>query len=61
MTPEQLISDISEKWGEHIEMADDKSAITCRILANLLIQERQKSDYFEKRTKNYEKYYNVSI
>ena len=61
MTPDQVIAEISNKWEEHIEMADDKSAITCRILASLLIKEREKSDYLERRTKQYERYYDVSI
>lgn len=61
MTPDQVIAETADKWEEHIQMADDKSAIMCRLLASLLIQEREKSDYLQKRLKTLERLQNVSI
>jgi chaperone required for assembly of F1-ATPase len=61
MNPDQLIDEITDKWNEYIEMADDKSAIKCKLLANLLIKERQKNEYLEKRMKTLERIYDVSF
>ena len=48
MTPDELIKEVQEKYGEHIEMYVDTTAITCKILAALLIKERQDSEYNKK-------------
>jgi hypothetical protein len=61
MTPDQIIAETAEKWGEYIQMADDKSAIMTRLLASLLIQERKKNEYYEKRIKSMERLHNVSF
>jgi hypothetical protein len=53
VNPEEIIKEINDKWGEYIEMAEDPSAITCRILAHLLIKERQETEYLRKKLKNY--------
>jgi len=52
MTPEQIIKDVQEKYGEYIEMAEDHSATTCNILACLLIKERKDNEYYKKLLKN---------
>ena len=52
MTPEDLINEIREKYSEYIEMYEDTSEITCRILAALLIKERQNSEYSKKLLKD---------
>ncbi len=57
MNPTEFITHILyEKWAEHIEMADDKSAFLCRILAFELSKQMQEVEYLKKRIKTYERY-----
>jgi hypothetical protein len=44
-----IIQELMEKYGEWLEMAGDQSpALLINILANTLIQERAKIEYYEK-------------
>ncbi len=48
MSPDDLIKEVREKYLEHIEMYENQNEITCKILAALLIKERQDSNYHKK-------------
>lgn len=61
MTPDRVIVEINNKWEEHIEMADDKSAFLCHILAFELSKQRQENEYLKKRIKTYERYYQSQV
>lgn len=56
MNPDQIINEINNKWSEYIEMADDKSAIICRLLASDLSKQMHENEYLKKRLKTYERY-----
>lgn len=53
MNPEELIKEVREKYLEHIEMFENQDQIMCKILAALLIKERQHSEYSKKLLKDY--------
>lgn len=59
MNTDDILKEVQDKYGEYIEMADNPSAITCRILACLLAKERENSEYHKKRTKQDESITNV--
>ena len=52
MSPKDILNEIEEKYGEHIEMAEDRSAIKCNILASLLLKERENNQYYRSILKN---------
>ena len=52
----EIIHSIEEKYGEWLEAAGDNSPrLVNNILVNLLIQERVKNDFLEKKLKLIEK------
>lgn len=52
MKPDDIIKEVREKYLEHIEMYENQDQIICKILAFLLLQERQYSDYSKKLLKD---------
>jgi hypothetical protein len=51
----QVISDIVNKYGEWLEMAGERSpALMNNILINLLVKEKAKVDFLEKKLKIFE-------
>ncbi len=45
MTPQMIIDEINEKYGEYIEMQDNPQEHLTLILAKLLIKERQENEF----------------
>jgi hypothetical protein len=53
MNAQQLLNDIYEKYGEWIEEAGlDGPLLMNQILAKMVLIERDKNEYYEKRIKN---------
>jgi hypothetical protein len=55
MKTEQLIMEINSKYGEWLEMAGEKSPLLLNnILINLLLREKDRVDFLEKKIKVFE-------
>jgi hypothetical protein len=55
MTIDNLMSEIKQKYGEHIEMAGPNAPrLMNTILTNLLLKERGRVEYLKKRLAEYE-------
>lgn len=50
---DKLVMEVEEKYGEYLEMVEHRSAITSRILAALLIKEREHTKYYKELYKIY--------
>lgn len=48
MSPDQLVSDVIEKYSEWLEMSDDASNMLIDILASLLIKEIELKEHYKK-------------
>lgn len=54
MKAEQLIQEIIDLYGEHIEMSSQPQNMLIDILAKKLIDERSETQYLKDRLKKYE-------
>lgn len=53
MKAQQIINEVSYKYSEWLEMAGDGApALLNEILASLLVKERNKTEYYERITRN---------
>lgn len=56
MTAQQVIAEVEHKYSEWLEMAGEKAPVILNsILATLLVKEREKIEYYEKRLRNFER------
>ena len=56
MRSKQVLSDVTSKYSEWLEMAGDNSAVLLNeILVGLLVKEKEKNEYYEKLIKTYER------
>lgn len=57
MTYNLLLNELDQKYGEWLEMAGDQAPVVLNgILAQLLVKEREKIVYYEKRLKEIERH-----